>query len=169
MVKLLLKSQEFKSIIIFCSKKQSVKTLTRELKRAGIPAEEIHSDLEQLQREEVLRGFTSKRLPILVATDILSRGIDVDHIDLVINFDVPHDGEDYVHRIGRTARSEAEGTAYTFITPREQNKFASIERLLGQPVPKATTPQELGSTPAYQPRQGKQGKRRFSPQNKSRR
>jgi ATP-dependent RNA helicase RhlE len=152
LVKLLLKSRQFKSIIIFCSKKQQVKLLTRELKRAGIPAEEIHSDLEQARREEVLRSFTSKRLPILVATDILSRGIDVDHIDLVLNYDVPHDGEDYVHRIGRTARAETDGTAYTFISPREQNKFASIERLLGKPVPKAEVPAELGPAPAYQPK-----------------
>jgi ATP-dependent RNA helicase RhlE len=152
LVKLLLKSRQFKSIIVFCSKKQQVKLLTRELKRAGIPAEEIHSDLEQARREEVLRSFTSKRLPILVATDILSRGIDVDHIDLVLNFDVPHDGEDYVHRIGRTARAETDGTAYTFISPREQNKFASIERLLGKPVPKAQVPEELGPVPAYQPK-----------------
>lgn len=152
LVKLLLKSRQFKSIIIFCSKKQQVKLLTRELKRAGIPAEEIHSDLEQARREEVLRSFTSKRLPILVATDILSRGIDVDHIDLVINFDVPHDGEDYVHRIGRTARAETDGTAYTFISGREQNKFAAIERLLGKPVPKAELPAELGPAPAYQPK-----------------
>jgi ATP-dependent RNA helicase RhlE len=152
LVKLLLKSKQFKSIIIFCSKKQQVKLLTRELKRSGIAAEEIHSDLEQSQREEVLRSFTSKRLPILVATDILSRGIDVDHIDLVINYDVPHDGEDYVHRIGRTARAETDGTAYTFITQREQNKFAAIENLLGQPVPKAKVPEQLGPTPPYQPR-----------------
>jgi ATP-dependent RNA helicase RhlE len=152
LVKLLLKSKQFKSIIIFCSKKQQVKTLTRELKRSGIAAEEIHSDLDQAKREEVLRSFTSKRLPVLVATDILSRGIDVDHIDLVINYDVPHDGEDYVHRIGRTARAETDGTAYTFITQREQNKFASIENLLGQPVPKAQVPEQLGPTPPYQPR-----------------
>jgi ATP-dependent RNA helicase RhlE len=153
LVKFLLKSQQFKSIIIFCSKKQQVKNLTRELKRSGINAEEIHSDLEQLKREEVLRSFTSRRLPILVATDILSRGIDVDHIDLVINYDVPHDGEDYVHRIGRTARAETDGTAYTFITQREQNKFASIEKLLGHPVTKAKVPEELGSVPEYMPHQ----------------
>ena len=153
LVKLLLKSKQFKSIIIFCSKKQQVKEMTRDLKRAGIPAEEIHSDLEQVKREEILRGFTSKRIPILVATDILSRGIDVDHIDLVINYDVPHDGEDYVHRIGRTARAETDGTAYTFVSPREQNKFAQIEQLLGKEVPKAKAPEQIGPTPAYEPRQ----------------
>jgi superfamily II DNA/RNA helicase len=161
LIKQLLKSRQFKSIIIFCSKKQQVKELTRDLKRAGIPAEEIHSDLEQAKREEILRGFTSRRIPILVATDILSRGIDVDHIDLVINFDVPHDGEDYVHRIGRTARAETDGTAFTFVSPREQNKFASIENLLGKPVPKALVPEQLGPTPPYQPRQKRkpQGRR----------
>jgi superfamily II DNA/RNA helicase len=152
LVKLLLKSKTFKSILIFCSKKINVKALTRDLKRAGFPAEEIHSDLEQAQREEVLRAFSNKRLPILVATDILSRGIDIDHIDLVINYDVPHDGEDYVHRIGRTARAETDGTAYTFVTEKEQNKMAAIEQLLGKPVPKAKVPDELGPVPNYQPR-----------------
>ena len=88
-------------------------------------------------------------MPILVATDILSRGIDIDNIDLVINYDVPHDGEDYVHRIGRTARAEAEGTAYTFVSQREQRKFQAIEKLIGNIVPKALVPEELGETPAY--------------------
>jgi ATP-dependent RNA helicase RhlE len=152
LVKLLLKSKTFNSILIFCSRKQNVKQLTIELQRSGINVEAIHSDLEQAKREEVLRSFTSKRLPVLVATDILSRGIDIDHIDLVINYDVPNDGEDYVHRIGRTARAETDGTAYTFVTEREQNKFALIENLLGKPVPKAIVPQQLGPTPAYQPR-----------------
>ena len=131
LTKILLKGSKFKSILIFCSKKQQVKLLTRELKNSGIDVAEIHSDLEQSQREEVLRRFTGKRLPVLVATDILSRGIDIDHIDLVLNFDVPHDGEDYVHRIGRTARAEMDGTAYTFVSPREQNKLTAIESLLG--------------------------------------
>ncbi len=163
LVKMLLKSKTFNSILIFCSRKQNVKTLTAELKRSGIFAEAIHSDLEQAAREEVLRSFTSKRLSILVATDILSRGIDIDHIDLVINFDVPNDGEDYVHRIGRTARAETEGTAYTFITEKEQNKFAAIENLLGKTVQKAKVPESLGPVPNYQPRQRRpqhSGKRR---------
>jgi superfamily II DNA/RNA helicase len=99
-------------------------------------------------------------LPVLVATDILSRGIDIDHIDLVINFDVPHDGEDYVHRIGRTARAEMDGTAYTFVNQREQNKFAAIESLLGHPVPKARVPEQLGPSPAYQPKQRRPVRRR---------
>lgn len=153
LVKMLLKRSTFKSILIFCSKKLSVKQLTRELKRAGFNAEEIHSDLEQSQREEVLRQFSSKHLPILVATDILSRGIDIDQIELVINYDVPHDGEDYVHRIGRTARAETDGTAYTFVTEKEQNKMAQIEKLIGREVPKSKVPDELGPVPSYQPRE----------------
>ncbi len=149
LVKHLLSQKNFKSVLIFCSSKISVKQLTRDLKRAKFNADEIHSDLEQDKREDVLIQFKSGRLPILVATDILSRGIDIDNIDLVINYDVPHDGEDYVHRIGRTARAAAEGSAYTFVTVKEQRKFVGIERLLGKPVPKAVVPSELGETPAY--------------------
>jgi Superfamily II DNA and RNA helicases len=144
----------YKSALVFCSSKQNVKLLTREMQRARYKAAEIHSDLEQSQREDVLNGFTSGRIPILIATDILSRGIDIDTIDLVINYDVPHDGEDYVHRIGRTARAEADGMAFTFVSPKEQNRFAAIEKLLGKEVEKAPVPPQLGPTPAYQPRSG---------------
>ena len=149
LVKYLLGKKNFKSVLIFCSSKLSVKQLTRDLKRAKFLADEIHSDLDQTKREEVLIQFKSGRLPILVATDILSRGIDIDNIDLVINYDVPHDGEDYVHRIGRTARAEADGTAYTFVSVKEQRKFLAIEKLIGKPVPKAQVPQELGETPEF--------------------
>jgi ATP-dependent RNA helicase RhlE len=153
LIKDLLRTQDFQSIVVFCSRKQDVKTLTQQLKRAGLNADEIHSDLEQPQREEVLLQFRSRRLRILVATDILSRGIDIEDIDLVINYDVPGDGEDYVHRIGRTARAASKGTAYTFITEREQRKFASIEALIGQEVNKALVPEQFGPTPAWQPNQ----------------
>ena len=100
----------------------------------------------------------------MVATDILSRGIDIDNIDLVINYDVPHDGEDYVHSIGRTARAEADGTAYTFVSVREQRKFLVIEKLLGKPVTKAIVPEELGETPGYNtsPSHGHGGNKKFS-------
>lgn len=161
----------FTSCLIFCSSKQQVKELTRTLKHAGLKPEEIHSDLEQTQRETVLLGFSSGRIPILVATDILSRGIDIDTIDLVINYDVPHDGEDYVHRIGRTARAEADGIAFTLIGEEEQHKFAAIERLLGKEVPKANIPPEIGETPAYNPqaRRGRgQGNRRPHPNKQQR-
>lgn len=100
---MLLKQTPYKNALVFCSRKQTVKQLTRELKQGGLNVEEIHSDLEQAQREDVLSKFTSGRIPVLVATDILSRGIDIDTIDVVINYDVPGDGEDYVHCIGRTA------------------------------------------------------------------
>lgn len=167
LVKHLLQKRNFKMVLIFCSSKIAVKNLTRDLKRARFNADEIHSDLDQTKREEVLMLFKSGRLPILVATDILSRGIDIDDIDLVINYDVPHDGEDYVHRIGRTARAAAEGTAYTFVTVKEQRKFQAIERLLGKPVAKAAVPPELGETPVYNTSaysgQGTGGKRKFKP------
>lgn len=149
LVKYLLGKKNFKSVLIFCSSKLSVKQLTRDLKRAKFLADEIHSDLDQTKREEVLIQFKSGRLPILIATDILSRGIDIDNIDLVINYDVPHDGEDYVHRIGRTARAEADGTAYTFVSVKEQRKFLAIEKLIGKPVPKTQVPPELGETPEF--------------------
>ena len=152
LVKEILRSKDFQSVIVFCSKKMNVKQLSNELKRARFSIEEIHSDLEQDQREQVLLDFRNKKLKILVATDILSRGIDIEDIDLVINYDVPNDGEDYIHRIGRTARAASEGTAYTFVTEREQQKFAQIEELLGHPVTKAQVPEQFGPTPAYNPR-----------------
>ena len=151
-IKHLLKTIPYKNALVFCSRKQTVKQLTKELKHGGLNIEEIHSDLEQAQREEVLSKFTSGRIPVLVATDILSRGIDIDTIDVVINYDVPGDGEDYVHRIGRTARAEADGAAFTLIGEKEQNKFAAIEKLLEKEVEKAEVPKEFGAAPSYHPR-----------------
>ncbi len=151
LVKFILHQKSFTSVLIFCSSKQSVKQLTRDLKRTNLPVDEIHSDLEQDKREEVLMHFKSGRIQILVATDILSRGIDIDNIGMVLNYDVPHDGEDYVHRIGRTARAAAEGTAITFVSEREQRKLAAIEKLLGKPVPKVAVPEQFGEAPAYNP------------------
>jgi ATP-dependent RNA helicase RhlE len=147
----LLQEKQYRSVLIFCSSKLSVKQLTRDLKKKGIKAGEIHSDLEQENREDILIQYKSGRLPVLVATDILSRGIDIDNIDLVINFDVPHDGEDYVHRIGRTARAAAEGSAYTLVNPKDQRKFSSIEKLIGKDVTKIAIPESLGEQPEYSP------------------
>jgi ATP-dependent RNA helicase RhlE len=147
----LLKEKKFKTVLVFCSSKLNVKQLTRDLKRNGINAGEIHSDLEQESREDILMQYKSGRLPVLVATDILSRGIDIDNIDLVINFDVPHDGEDYVHRIGRTARAEADGSAYTLVSVKEQRKFYAIEKLIGKEVSKVAVPDSIGEQPAYTP------------------
>ncbi|TDO29274.1 DEAD/DEAH box helicase [Sediminibacterium goheungense] len=156
-IKDMLSSKQYNNVIVFCSKKQNVKQLTAELKRAKLSAEEIHSDLEQQKREQVLQDFRNKKLNILVATDILSRGIDIEDIDLVINYDVPNDGEDYVHRIGRTARAASTGTAFTLVGEKEQNKMGAIEALLGEPVPKGNVPEEFGPTPAYSPRAPRSG------------
>ncbi len=151
LIKQILKEKNLQTVVIFCSSKISTKELARELKRAKFSADEIHSDLDQLQRKEVLQKFRSRKINIIVATDILSRGIDIDNIDMVINYDVPHDAEDYVHRIGRTARAAAKGEAYTLIIPKEQHKFQSIEDLLGTTVEKLDVPEEFGETPKYEP------------------
>jgi ATP-dependent RNA helicase RhlE len=141
-----------RTILVFCSTKSSTKQLARELKHAGLDAEEIHSDLDQKSRESVLNKFKSREISILVATDILSRGIDVENIDMVVNYDVPHDAEDYIHRIGRTARAEASGVAITLINPKEQGKFGAIEALLGSSVYKGQVPVHLGEGPSYNPK-----------------
>ncbi len=148
LVKWVLQQKEFGSVLVFCSSKQSVKQLCEELKRAKFPVGQIQSDLEQEQREQVLLDFRSKKLKILVATDILSRGIDIEDIDLVINFDVPHDGEDYIHRIGRTARAASKGTAYTFVVPKELYKFDKIEQLIGRQVTRQAVPEQFGKAPS---------------------
>jgi superfamily II DNA/RNA helicase len=147
----ILKDGNYGSVIIFASTKENVKKLDGELKRAGLKAKAFHSDLEQKEREEILREFKSKSLPILIGTDILSRGIDVEGISLVINFNTPHDPEDYIHRIGRTARAETTGTAITFINDKDQKKFAAVETLIGREIPKTPLPQGLGEAPVYQP------------------
>jgi superfamily II DNA/RNA helicase len=147
------KETEYKSVIIFCSRKETVKKLANELKRVIPSLQAFHSDLEQEQREEIMRNFKNKNLQVLVGTDILSRGIDVEGIDLVINYDVPPDGEDYVHRIGRTARAESTGTAITFINPMDMQRFGGIEKLIGREVPKIALPVSLGEPPIYNPDQ----------------
>lgn len=147
----LFQEKEYKSVIIFCSRKETVKRLANELKRIIPSLQAFHSDLEQEQREEIMRNFKNKQLQVLVGTDILSRGIDVEGIDLVINYDVPPDGEDYIHRIGRTARAATTGTAITLINDMDQQRFASIERLIGREIPKTIIPPALGEGPAYTP------------------
>ena len=154
-IKDMLGSKRFSKVIVFCSKKQNVKELTAILKSARLAAEEIHSDLDQKSREQYLQDYRNGKTNILVATDILSRGIDIEDIDLVINYDVPNDGEDYIHRIGRTARAATTGTAFTLVSEKEQSKFALIEDLLGAPVLKGTVPDMFGPTPQYNPKQKK--------------
>ena len=119
----------------------------------------MHSDLEQAQRETVMHEFKAGRINILVATDIVARGIDIDDIRLVINFDVPHDSEDYVHRIGRTARANNDdGVALTFVSEKEQSNFKSIENFLEKEIYKIPIPTELGEAPEYKPRSFSKGK-----------
>lgn len=138
-----------KRVIVFASSKLKCKELARALKKLKYNAAEIHSDLEQTQRDEVMLGFRAGRIDILVATDIVARGIDIDDITMVINYDVPNEAEDYVHRIGRTARAGAEGSAVTFVSERDQPKFALIEQFLEKPVKKLAVPAEFGETPEY--------------------
>jgi superfamily II DNA/RNA helicase len=145
----ILGEQPYKSVLIFCSRKQTVKQLTAQLQKRKYNANEIHSDLDQTQRENVLLDFASKRLPILVATDILSRGIDIDQIELVINYDVPPDGEDYVHRIGRTARAATKGAAITLVNQDDFYKLKRIEKLISKEIEKVGIPPVLGETPTF--------------------
>jgi ATP-dependent RNA helicase RhlE len=157
LMKYILTHIPYKSVIIFCSRKQSVKQLAMALHRAKFAVNEIHSDLEQDQRTDVLNGFASGRIPILVATDVMSRGIDIDTIDLVVNFDIPHDAEDYVHRIGRTARAEADGVAITLVSDAEMRRFGAIEKFLDKVVFKPELPAELGPGPEYRPNERPKG------------
>ncbi|NDV64525.1 DEAD/DEAH box helicase [Bacteroides sp. 224] len=138
--------------IIFASSKIKVKEVTKALKRMKLNVGEMHSDLEQSQREAIMYEFKSGKINILVATDIVSRGIDIDDIRSVINYDVPHDSEDYVHRIGRTARANNDGVAITFVSEKEQSNFKSIEDFLGKTIYKIPVPAELGESPEYAPR-----------------
>ncbi len=149
LLKHLLSAKKLDSVIVFSSKKISVDQLTREFKKMGIKAEAIHSGLEQSKREEVLREFINKNVNVLVATDVLSRGIDIKGIDMVVNYNVPQDAEDYVHRIGRTARAEANGVAFTFINEAEGYLFHKIEDLIEKEIRKVKLPAHLGKGPEY--------------------
>ena len=146
-------------VIIFASSKIKVKEVAKALKMMKLNVGEMHSDLEQAQREFIMHEFKSGRINILVATDIVSRGIDIDDIRLVINFDVPHDSEDYVHRIGRTARANNDGVALTFVNEKEQTNFKNIENFLEKDIYKIPVPAELGEAPAYNPRSNGSGGR----------
>lgn len=159
LLKKLLEGKDLTSVVIFSSTKIKVKEIYRSLKQAGFPVEAIHSDLEQREREEVMLSFRNRHTQILVATDIIARGIDVDGIDLVINYDVPNDAEDYVHRVGRTARAKSTGVALTFISDQEMDKFGHIEKLIETTVFKSPLPDGFEPGPEYNPEI--RGKRRF--------
>ena len=139
--------QELKKVIVFVGKKQRVKELTRALRANHIDARAMHSDLEQKERDEVMLDFRNNKVDVLVATDIVSRGIDVDDIPLVINYDVPRDAEDYVHRIGRTARAENKGEAITLVSPEDKYFFNKIERFLQKSIERLPLPASLGAAP----------------------
>ena len=166
-IKSLFREQTPERVIVFASSKMKVKEVTQAFLRMKLNVGEMHSDLEQSQRDQIMREFKSGRIHILVATDIVSRGIDIDDIRLVINYDVPHDSEDYVHRIGRTARANHDGCAITFVSEKEQTAFRNIEDFLGKSIYKIPVPDELGEAPEYAPKVASKGKKRYGSKGKS--
>lgn len=155
----LFQDQTPERVIIFASSKMKVKEVTQAFRRMKLNVGEMHSDLEQAQRDQIMHDFKSGKINILIATDIVSRGIDIDDIRLVINYDVPHDSEDYVHRIGRTARANNDGVAITFVSEKEQGNFKNIEKFLDRDIYKIPVPEELGEAPEYKPRAFDGGRR----------
>ena len=130
----LLKDRGLESVIVFSSRKRSISIIARSLSKAGLNVGSISSDLDQKDREDVMRRFRNRKIHVLVATDVVSRGIDIDNIEMVINYDVPPNEEDYVHRIGRTARAGRGGIGITLITPGEMRNFSKIEKLIQMEV-----------------------------------
>ena len=156
----LFKAGDLQRVIIFSGKKDRVKEIARQLKRMKINCAEMHSDLSQADRDDVMYRFKAGQVDVLVATDIVSRGIDIDDIRIVINYDVPHDAEDYVHRIGRTARADRDGVAITFVNEAEMGKFHEIEHFLGKEVLKNPLPEGIGEGPEYTKREKKRSNTR---------
>ncbi len=161
----LFKTDQLKRVIVFCGKKQKVKEITRALVRMNINSGEMHSDLTQAERDDIMFRFKSGQIDVLVATDIVSRGIDIDDIAMVINYDVPHDVEDYVHRIGRTARAERDGVAITFVNEEDIYYFKQIETFLEKEIAKNAMPEGMIEGPDYasggksaKPARGRNGK-----------
>ena len=154
------KNGNLKRVIIFSGKKERVKDITRQLKSMHINCNQMHSDLTQAERDDAMFRFKAGQTDVLVATDIVARGIDIDDIRLVINYDVPADSEDYVHRIGRTARADRDGEAITFVSDTDMYRFQSIEHFLGKEVEKIPLPEELGEAPEYVKRQKKANSRK---------
>lgn len=157
---------QYNSILIFCATKKKVHEIARSLKRSKYNVAAISSDLEQVDREKMLLKFKSKEIRVLVATDVLSRGIDVKDINLVINFDVPSDAEDYVHRVGRTARASTTGVALTFINEDDMHSFHKIEKLIEREVHKIPVPNELGAGPEWKLNDRKPNKKKFNSKGK---
>lgn len=149
LTEMLLKDAAYTSVIIFAGTKDKVKEVFKTLGKLKVKVEAFHSDLKQAEREEILLNFKNRKLQVLIGTDVLSRGIDVEGIDLVINYDVPSDPEDYIHRIGRTARAATTGTAITFVNERDQRKLINIETMIGREVKVMDLPAELGEPPVF--------------------
>ena len=152
-------TEEQKRIIIFSGKKERVKEINRELQKMKVNCCSMHSDLTQQERDEVMYLFKSGQKDVLVATDIVARGIDIDDIRMVINYDVPHDAEDYVHRIGRTARADRDGVAITLVNPDDIRSFQQIEHFLEKEVIKTPLPDGLGDAPEYKSPERRKGPR----------
>lgn len=165
---LISENPDYTSILIFCSTKKKVNELATSLKKNKFQAEGISSDLEQEKRERVLQGFKSRRTRILVATDVLSRGIDIKEINLIINFDVPQDAEDYVHRVGRTARADATGVALTLVNEKDMFYFHRIEQLIERQVFKIPMPEQFGEGPEWKTPSKKRKSKKFRKKKKGR-
>ena len=153
----LFKGGDLQRVIIFCGKKDRVKEIARELKKMHINCAPMHSDLSQAERDEVMYEFKASHIDVLVATDIVARGIDIDDISMVINYDVPHDSEDYVHRIGRTARADRDGVAVTFVNEKDIARFQQIEQFLQKEVEKNALPEGIGEGPEYKAARSRSG------------
>ena len=158
----LFEEQKPERVIVFASSKLKVKEVAKAMKRLNLNVGEMHSDLEQSQRDAIMHEFRNGRINMLVATDIVARGIDIDDVRLVINYDVPHDNEDYVHRIGRTARANNDGCAITFVNELDQSRFKAIEKFLGKDIYKIAVPDELGEAPDYKPDKAKKNFKKTS-------
>ena len=159
-IKDVFKNADLKRVIIFCGSKMKVKQVAGALQRMKIKCGEMHSDLEQSERDDMMFKFKSGQYDVIVATDILARGIDIDDISMVINYDVPHDAEDYVHRIGRTARAERDGQAVTLVSDDDMVYFRQIEQFLGKEVEKLPLPEGLGEAPEYRRASAKSRRRK---------
>ncbi|SDK74837.1 Superfamily II DNA and RNA helicase [Catalinimonas alkaloidigena] len=153
----ILRQMDVQSMIVFTSRRSEVNKIVRAINKLGFQSKGVSSDLDQNAREEVMREFKNGQLPIVVATDVLSRGIDVDNISHVVNYDIPQDAEDYIHRIGRTARAERTGVAITFINGEKQHRVRRIEELMEMELPKLPLPEGFEPGPAYNPEKRSSG------------
>lgn len=154
-IKSIFENESTERVILFASRKSKVKDISIALKKRGFNVGEMHSDLGQAERDEIMFRYKSRKIDIIVATDILARGIDIDDIRIVINYDVPRDCDDYIHRVGRTARANTKGRAITFVSVEDQQYFKRIEEFMEQEVPKTALPEELGEAPEYAPNSGR--------------